>query len=108
MAKALTEARANDMMNVGYHCSQAVAEHIAERFGLDREFYLRMTAGLGAGCNHGDTCGAISAAIMGLGIAMGFDRENDPDGDGHFDPLELETFLRLCVRQEDERKKENQ
>ncbi len=81
MAKVLTEARANELMDQGFHCSQALAEHIAEIFGLDRAYYLRMTAGLGAGCNHGDTCGAISAAIMGLGIAMGFDQEGDTEGD---------------------------
>ena len=42
MANVLTEARANEMMDAGFHCSQAVAEHIAEKFGLDRGYYLRM------------------------------------------------------------------
>ncbi len=68
----LTEARANEMMEQGYHCSQVVAEHIAEEFGLDRDFMVKLTSGHGGGCNHGDTCGAISAAIMGLSLKYGF------------------------------------
>ncbi|MCR4711651.1 MAG: C-GCAxxG-C-C family protein [Clostridia bacterium] len=77
----LTEDRANELMNGGFHCSQAVAEHIAAKFGLDREFWLRLTAGLGGGCNHGDTCGAIAAATLGLGLAYGFDQENAEEQD---------------------------
>ena len=98
MANVLTEARANEMMDAGFHCSQAVAEHIAEKFGLDRGYYLRMTAGLGAGCNHGDTCGAISASIMGLGIAMGFDKEGDAEADARIKDAVRELEARFIEK----------
>lgn len=90
----LTEQRANEMMGQGFHCSQALAEHISEVFDLDKGFCLRMTAGLGAGCNHGDTCGAISAAILGLGLAHGFDEEN---------PGEKDVLLREKVKELEDR-----
>ncbi len=90
MSNKMTEERANDMMNMGYHCSQVLACHIAEKFGLDMDTWLKMTAGLGGGCNHGDTCGAVSAAILGLGYAHGFSEEN---------PGEKDTYIKDKVRE---------
>ena len=93
MAK-LTEQMAKDMMDLGFHCSQVVADHIAERFDLDKGAWLRLTAGLGGGCCHGDTCGAISAAILGLGVAYGYDEAN---------PGEKDVFLKEKVKELQER-----
>ena len=69
----MTERRAAGMLAEGYHCSQVVALHIAECMGLDKAEAMRLTAGLGAGCNHGDTCGAVSAGVLALGRVYGFD-----------------------------------
>ena len=80
MAEKMTEVRANEMMDQGYHCSQVVTCHIAECMGLDVAECMRMTAGLGAGCNHGDTCGVISAGVLALSRVFGFavyDEEKD-------------------------------
>lgn len=76
MAGKMTEQRANDMMAVGYHCSQVVMCHVAECLGRDVNAALRITAGLGAGCNHGDTCGVLSAGSLALGLLYGYDRPN--------------------------------
>lgn len=80
MAK-MTEERANDMMNVGYHCSQAVICHVAECMGLDVNQEMRQVAGFGAGCNHGDICGAVSAGILALGKVYGFDQPHSAEQD---------------------------
>lgn len=69
----MTEKRASEMLGGGYHCSQVVACHMAECMGLDKAEAMKMTAGLGAGCNHGDTCGAISAGVLALSRVYGFD-----------------------------------
>ena len=73
----LTEQYANEMMEVGYHCSQCVMEYAAKRLGLDRDEAVRMVAGLGGGLFRGEVCGAVSAAAVALGVAYGFD-EADP------------------------------
>jgi len=77
----MTEEKARELMSAGYHCSQVLAYHIAEKLGLDKSTWLRITSGLGGGCNHGDTCGAISGAIIGLGAVYGYDEENPGEKD---------------------------
>ena len=73
MAEKMTKERATQlMMGDGYHCSQTVITHIAEVLGLDRDLLVKITAGLGGGCFHGDVCGCVSAAIIGLSAVYGY------------------------------------
>ena len=39
------------------------------------------SAGLGGGCFHGDSCGAVTGAAMALSIVFGFDRPNAEEAD---------------------------
>ena len=77
----MTEEKAKELMSVGYHCSQVLAYHIADKLGVDKDEWLKITSGLGGGCNHGDTCGAITGAIIGLGAAYGYSEENPGEKD---------------------------
>ena len=55
----------------GYSCSQAVFSVCAERRGVDRDLALRIAAGFGGGlARTGQTCGAITGAIMAIGLAQ--------------------------------------
>ena len=54
MEKTMTEARADALMEDGFHCSQCVFPYAAFRLGMDRDEALRLSAGLGGGCFHGD------------------------------------------------------
>lgn len=69
----MTEEKALALMEEGFHCSQVVYAYAAERLGMDRGQALKMTAALGGGVNHGDTCGTISGSAMALGTVFGFD-----------------------------------
>jgi C_GCAxxG_C_C family probable redox protein len=51
-------------------CSQAVLLAFAPHFGLKREDALRIAAGFGGGMRIGGACGALSGAIMVLGLAL--------------------------------------
>lgn len=56
----------------GYACSQAVLAAYAETFGLDRPTALRLAAGLGGGMGRlAETCGAVTGAILVLGLRYG-------------------------------------
>ena len=77
----MTEARADALMEDGFHCSQCVFPYAAYRLGLDRDQAFRLSAGLGGGCFHGDSCGAVTGAAMALGIVYGFDQPNDEAAD---------------------------
>jgi len=81
MASKMTKEQADLMMDQGFHCSQVVMSHVAECMGLDVDAYMRLTAGLGGGCNHGDTCGVISAGALAMGMVYGFDEPNPGEKD---------------------------
>ena len=56
----------------GYNCSQSVAAAFAAEFGVDRETVLRLAAAFGGGmARAGETCGAVSGALMVIGLRYG-------------------------------------
>jgi C_GCAxxG_C_C family probable redox protein len=56
----------------GWSCSQAVCCAFAEDFGTDEKTALRLSCGLGGGMGHtGNTCGAVSGALMVIGMKYG-------------------------------------
>lgn len=75
----MTVEKAAEILGQGFHCSQCVFSHTAERFGIDKSTALKMTAGLGGGCFHGNVCGAVTAAVITLGLAYGFDKPNSAE-----------------------------
>jgi C_GCAxxG_C_C family probable redox protein len=61
-----------DCLKQGFSCSQAVLSAYCERFGLPREVALRLADGFGGGMGGlGKTCGAVTGAMMVLGLAHG-------------------------------------
>ncbi len=57
----------------GFNCSQAVCAAFAERAGVERETALKVAAGFGGGIGRmGNMCGAVTGAIMALGLKHGF------------------------------------
>jgi C_GCAxxG_C_C family probable redox protein len=62
----------------GFNCSQAVCAAYAADFGLTRADGLRISAAFGGGVGRtGQTCGAVSGALMVLGLKYGM-TEADP------------------------------
>ncbi|HOE90627.1 MAG TPA: C-GCAxxG-C-C family protein [Candidatus Cloacimonadota bacterium] len=54
--------------NNNYNCSQTVSRQFAEDYGLTKDLISRLNAGFGGGMCIGYTCGAITGAIMVLGL----------------------------------------
>jgi C_GCAxxG_C_C family probable redox protein len=56
----------------GYSCSQSVLAAFAPEFGLDADAALRVSAAFGGGMGRtGGTCGAVTGALMVLGLRYG-------------------------------------
>ena len=54
----------------GLNCAQAVLGEYVEEFGADADSAARIACGFGGGMGHtGGTCGAVTGAIMVLGLA---------------------------------------
>ncbi len=69
---------ANGRFARGFNCAQSIFSAFAERFGVSSELALRLSAPFGAGLGRqGEVCGALSGALMILGLQYGQDR---PEG----------------------------
>lgn len=63
-----------------WNCTQAVLESLAGLGGMDAETLTRITTPFAAGMWNGLTCGAVTGAMMALGMRFG--RVSDTDGAG--------------------------
>lgn len=64
--------RARACFGQGFSCSQAVFAAYAEEFGIDRDAALRVAAAFGGGlARSGGPCGAMSGALMVIGLEHG-------------------------------------
>jgi len=69
-----------DLFNKGFSCSQAILSVYCRQFGLDKEIALKLSCGLGAGMGRlGETCGAVTAAYLLIGLKYGKYLEHDDD-----------------------------
>lgn len=70
--------RALALFKQGFSCSQAVAAVFAEDHGLPVPIALRLAQGFGGGMARlAETCGAVTGAIMVVGLKHGRTRPGD-------------------------------
>ena len=70
MSKYVEKAReVRAITDVHYNCAQAVLAPFAEELGVDPDILFRMSANFGGGMKMGATCGAVTGALMVLGLA---------------------------------------
>ena len=63
---------AQDRFAQGFNCSQAVFSAYASELGLQDETALKLASPFGGGvARQGDVCGAVTGALMVLGLARG-------------------------------------
>ena len=72
-------SEARDYFNQHYNCAQSVFAPFTKRFGMDMDHALRIATSFGGGMGHaGQTCGAVSGALMAIGLYRGiikYDRQ---------------------------------
>jgi len=61
----------------GFSCSQAVLAAYCEQFGLDTKQAYKISSGFGGGMHLDQTCGAVTGAIMVIGLKYGRTRADD-------------------------------
>jgi len=68
------------IFNQSFNCSQAVFSAYAEQFGLDMETALKLASPFGGGvARRGEMCGAVTGALLVLGLACGTDKPAGKD-----------------------------
>ena len=71
--------KAMDLHSKGFNCCQSVLAAFSDRTGLDDQTAFNLAGGFGAGAGTGELCGALSGAVMTLGLTHPVDPA-DPVG----------------------------
>ncbi len=78
----------------GYNCTQSVFGALAPDLGLKRDLAFKIASAFGGGMNMGSTCGALTGAMLALGLAAGFG-EYSPERKDAFSELNQELTRRF-------------
>lgn len=65
-----------------FNCSQAVFTAYATELGLEEEVALKIATQFGGGARKGEMCGAVSGALMVLGLKYGHCHAEDMEEKG--------------------------
>lgn len=69
-----------DLFSKGFNCAQAVLESHSAECELDSAFSRKIAGAFGGGMSHcGEVCGAVSGALMLIGLKYGQYKEGDGD-----------------------------
>jgi len=71
------EEKAMEFFSNGYNCAQATLGALCEGTELDLNTAFKLTNGFGGGVRCGELCGAVSGAVMVIGLKCGFYIEKD-------------------------------
>jgi C_GCAxxG_C_C family probable redox protein len=87
---------AEDRFAAGFNCSQAVLSAFASQAGISDEVALLVASPFGGGvARQGQVCGALSGALMALGLLRG---NKTPEGKDETYQLAQEFFQRFQER----------
>ena len=68
----------------GYNCAQSVFAAFADRYGIDQEMALKLSASFGGGFGRmREVCGCVSGMAMVAGLETGSCKEHDSEGKAH-------------------------
>jgi C_GCAxxG_C_C family probable redox protein len=80
MELSLTPYFSEQIFGDGFNCAQSVFVPFAMKAGIDKENAFKLATGFGAGMVYrGETCGAITGAMMAIGLSKGRSAANDYD-----------------------------
>jgi len=77
MANTSPPQKAKTRFENGYACSQSVFSTLSPNLGLDEETALKVSSAFGGGMGrHGEVCGAVTGALMALGLKFSSTNED--------------------------------
>lgn len=65
--------RITELFLGGYNCSQTVLSMFCEQYGLDMATAQKIGCGFGSGARRAELCGAVSGAVLVIGLKHGDD-----------------------------------
>ena len=79
-----------------FNCSQAVFTTFATQMGIDEDLALKLGTQFGGGARSGQICGAVSGALMVLGLKYGHYHYNDNEEKSRAYSLAVEYNKCFC------------
>ena len=80
MSQRSAKDAALDYFAQRYNCAESVLLGLIEYYNLECECAPRIASGFGGGVGQcGDLCGAVSGAVMAIGLIFGRDDLSNPD-----------------------------
>ena len=61
---------AEGLFSGGVNCAQAIVAAYGPELGLEREYALKVAGAFGSGMGIGETCGAVTGALMIIGLRV--------------------------------------
>ena len=74
--------KAVEYFSNNFNCAQAVFTTYATEMGIEEEMALKIATQFGGGSRKGEVCGAVSGALMVLGLKYGHWHEEDMEEKG--------------------------
>ena len=65
------QEKATELHESGCNCCQAVLGACCEKWNMDPDTAYRLGAFFGGGMRRGEVCGAVTGALMALGLEYG-------------------------------------
>ena len=81
------------------HCSQSVLAAFADECGITEEKALKLGSCFGGGMRKGEVCGAVTGALMALGLLYGQNAVDDKEGrlsSDKVNDLMMDRFKEKC------------
>lgn len=87
--------KANLLFEQKYHCSQAVLGAFAEELGITEKQALKLGGCFGGGMCKGEVCGAVTGALMALGLKYGQSEIEDLESRKKANDISVEMLERF-------------
>jgi C_GCAxxG_C_C family probable redox protein len=81
----LLDQKVNHYMELSHHCAQSSFLALSEQFGLGNTDMVKALTPIPGIAERGETCGAVSGALLALGLVFG--KNNITDWQGYRDSL---------------------
>lgn len=92
--------KASDIHSKGFNCAQSVLLSLSDMTGLGEKASLAIAGGFGGGMRAAEVCGAVSGAVMALGLMFPFTDGEDSGAKDRIAALTREFHKRFREKNE--------
>lgn len=94
---AITRSQqATHCFSQGFNCAQVVLGVFCQHLDFDKDAAMKLTTAFGSGMKSGNMCGAVTGALMVIGLKYGHGMDQDSDAKQKTNEMVLEFQKRFA------------